>query len=59
MKKEIDIKVYESEKSEKYTVVNINTLLDLVKKHQVMYEVYKKRWYLITIAIMLLLIGDF
>jgi len=56
---EKNIKIYESEISEKYTEVSFNEIFELIKNYKIIYEVYKRRWYIITIIIMLLLSGNF
>lgn len=48
------IKVYENEKSDKFEVVTDDEFIDLIKENKLSYSVYKKIWFYITVAIILL-----
>jgi hypothetical protein len=52
---ELKIDIYKSENSEEFEKVDGDTLLDLVKKNKVTYEVYKKRWFYVTAIVILII----
>ena len=54
---EVEIELYESDASDKYEMVSTNKLFKLVQSNKVTYEVYKRRWYIITIILFIILVS--
>jgi hypothetical protein len=56
MKDEEIIEIYKSEDSNEYDNIGYDEFIELYKKNKISFEVYKNRWYYLTILIILIII---